>query len=136
MPTTCGLDLAWVEKGEVIPDNTAPKSYLHFLSRTTIELSIRIRGPNWGHEKLELADGFRHLFLEWGFPRNKSKIKRKSTTKINNWKKIQPRILLKRTLKKTRNLVNSETFRWNISTKQNKKNTQIQRTLFPGHYLR
>ena len=22
------LDLAWVEKGEVIPDNTAPKSYL------------------------------------------------------------------------------------------------------------
>ena len=30
------LDLARVEKGEVIPDNTAPKNYLLFLSRTTI----------------------------------------------------------------------------------------------------
>ena len=60
-----------------------------------------------------------------------------NSSKLNNWKKIQPRILLKRTLKKkTRNLMNSETFLlnqkkkrkilkfkelWNISTKQKKR---------------
>ena len=32
------LDLAWVEKGEVIPESAAPKSYFLFLSRTTIEI--------------------------------------------------------------------------------------------------
>ena len=42
-----------------------------------------------------------------------------NSTKLNNRKKIQPRILLKRTLKKTRNLMNSETF-W-----QNKKRKKI-----------
>ena len=30
------LDLASVEKGQEIPDNTAPEGYLPFLSRTTI----------------------------------------------------------------------------------------------------
>ena len=29
-PTTCGLDLARVGKGEGIPDNTTPKSYFLF----------------------------------------------------------------------------------------------------------
>ena len=37
------LDLAWAEKGEVIPDK---KATFFFLSRTTIEPSVRIRGPN------------------------------------------------------------------------------------------
>ena len=49
------------------------------------------------------------------------------STKLNNWKNIQPRILLKRTLKKTRNLMNSETFLQ--KKKKEKTNTQIQRTL-------
>ena len=39
--------LIWVEKGEGIPDNTAPKSYLLFLLRTTIEPSVWIWGLNW-----------------------------------------------------------------------------------------
>ena len=38
--------LVLVEKEEGIPDNTASKSYLLFLSRTSIEPSVRIRGPN------------------------------------------------------------------------------------------
>ena len=61
------------------------------------------------------------------------KVDYSNSTKLRDWKKIQPRIQQKRTLKKTRNLMNSETFRQN---KKEKKNTQIQRTLFPGHSLR
>ena len=78
----CGLDLARIEKGEVILDGAAPKSYFLFLSRTTIEPSVRIQGPNWWHKKLKLADGYRHSVLEWSFPINKSEIKRESTTEI------------------------------------------------------
>ena len=36
--TTRGLDLARVEKGEVIPYSAAPKSNFLFLSRTAIEI--------------------------------------------------------------------------------------------------
>ena len=35
--TRAALDLARVEKGEVIPDSAAPKSDFPFLSRTTIQ---------------------------------------------------------------------------------------------------
>ena len=42
-----------------------------------------------------------------------------NSTKLNNWKKIQPRILQNRTLKKTSNLMNTETFRQNKNEKKN-----------------
>ena len=63
------------------------------------------------------------------------KVDYSNSTQWNNWKKIQQLIRLKRTLKKTRNLINSK----NVSIKQKKKekkNTKIQRTLFPRHSLR
>ena len=78
-----------MEKGERIPDKAAPKSYFPFLSRTTIEPAVRIRGPNWSQEKL--ATRWVSSLASWiagkleqarNFPRNKSKIKRKSTTGI------------------------------------------------------
>ena len=59
------LDLARVEKGEVIPDKAAPKSYFLFLSRTTIEPSERIRGPNCkGTKNLSKQMGLITRFLD------------------------------------------------------------------------
>ena len=58
------------------------KTTFSFCRELLLRLSVRIRGPNWWHEKLELTDGFRHSLLEWSFPRNKTKIKWKSTTEI------------------------------------------------------
>ena len=98
--------------------------------------SVRIREPELKARKLKPANGFRHLLPEWSSLTNKSKNKGTSTSEVlpRNWKKIQLRILRKRTFKKTRNLMNSETFRWTKKKKEKKKkNTQIQRTLFPGH---
>ena len=77
----CGFDLARVEKGEVIPDSAAPKSDFLFLNYNWT-LSTNSGTELQRHEKLEQADWFRHPVLEWSFPRNKSKIKRKSTTEI------------------------------------------------------
>ena len=87
--TRVAIDLVRVEKGEGIPDNTAPKSYLHFLSRTTIRRSVWIRGLNWRYENLSHQKGFVTRFMKSrktvktrSFARNKSKIKWKSTTEI------------------------------------------------------
>ena len=102
------LGLAGVVKGEVIPDSVAPKSNFLYLSRTIIEPSVRIRGLNWRQEKL--ASRKVSSLASWLLKFYQVK---------NNWRKIQLRILLKRTLKKTRNLMNSETFR------QNKKKRRI-----------
>ena len=44
--TRATLDLARVEKREVIPDSAVPKGDFLFLSRTTICRLLRIRGPN------------------------------------------------------------------------------------------
>ena len=100
------LDLAGMKKGEVIPDSAAPISDFLFLSRNL---------GTW-------TEGMKTLLHEWSFPRNKSKNKGKSTTKVLprkfNWKKIWPRILWKSTLKKTRNLMNFETLQENKKMKR------------------
>ena len=81
------LDLARVEKGEVILNNTAPKSYLKFFFLyQELLLVVRIREPNWRQEilasrkVLSLASSI--AGTSWSFPRNESKIKRKSITEI------------------------------------------------------
>ena len=58
------LDLASVEKRELIPDNKSPKGYHQFLSRTTIETLSTNSGTKLKAEKKKPADGFRHLLLE------------------------------------------------------------------------
>ena len=58
------LILAWVEQEEVISDSAAAKSDFLFLSRTTIWLSVRIRGPNCKDRKnLSHQKGFVTRFM-------------------------------------------------------------------------
>ena len=78
-----------MKKGEVIPDNMAPKSYFP-LSRTTIRTLSTNSGTKLRAEKIasrrvsSLASWIADKYLKKArnFPRNKSKIKRKSTTEI------------------------------------------------------
>ena len=58
------LDLARVEKSEGIPDNTAPKSYLLFLSRTNTGALSTNSGTKLKARKLKPAKSFRHSLLE------------------------------------------------------------------------
>ena len=58
------LDLAKVEKGEGIPDNTALKNYFLFLLRTTVETLSNNSGTKLKAWKLKPAERFRHLLLE------------------------------------------------------------------------
>ena len=84
-PRPC-LGLAGVEKGEVIPYSAAPKNYLLFLSRTTIEPSVRIRRPNW---KISQQMGFVTRFLN-GEIKPKSNESTNSGTKLKAWKLKPP----------------------------------------------
>ena len=91
--------------------------------------------PKWRHEDLSQQMGSVTRFMNGASQEIKVKNKRKSTTEILpwkfNWKKIQPRILWKRTFKEDSKFNEL----WNFSIKQKKKNTQIQRTLFSGNSL-
>ena len=76
------LILARVEKAEVIPDNTAPRSYLSLFVKNYSGLSVRTWAPDCQGGKIWLADWFITRFLESrkmfqqarSFPRNKTKI--------------------------------------------------------------
>ena len=101
------LYLARVEKGEVIPDYTAPKRLPPTICRKLL------LGPQYelGDQTVKAGKnsqqkGFVNRFLSSRFQtgeklqRNKTKIKRKSTTEILRSKttkrKVNPKILLKR----------------------------------------
>ena len=113
------LDLAAVEKGEIIPDSAVPKSDFLFLNYYS-DHQFEFRDPKWRHENLSQQIGFINSFMNEAPQEVKVKIDKSRLLKFYqenwtkrklNWKKIQLRILRKRTLKKTRNLINSETFR-------------------------
>ena len=66
------LDLARVEKGEVLPDSTAPKYYFPLF----VKIYYWVPHHELGHQTVKTVKQTR------SFSRNKSKIERKSTTEI------------------------------------------------------
>ena len=127
--------MARVEKGEGIPNKMAPKSYFLCLSRTTIEPSIWIRGPNWLHEKLKLADGFRHPLQIQTSPETKPKLNESRQPKfypVRQLKENSTENSAGKNLKKDSQL--NELWNVSIKKKKEKKNTQIQRILLCFHY--
>ena len=88
-PTTCGLDLARVEKGEVILDSAAPKSYFLFLSRTTIWPSVWIRRPTWRHENLSHQKSFVTRFLNGASEEIKVKLNESRLLKFYHVKQLK-----------------------------------------------
>ena len=101
----CGTWFGRSGKGKSSSRLCGTKKWPPLFCETTIWPSVRIRGRKLQTRKLKPQERFHHLLLEWSSPRNKSKNKCKSTTEVLsrkfNWKKIQPRIMRKRTLKKT-----------------------------------
>ena len=143
--TRAALDLTRVEKGKGIPDNTAPKSNFLFLSRTTTEPSVRIRGPNWRQEKLasrwvsSLASWIAGTYFKQTEASQEIKVKLNKSRllkfyQVKQMKENSIKNSAKKNFKEDSQFIEPS----NISTnqKKEKKNTQIQRTLFPGHSLR
>ena len=120
-----------MEKGEVIPCSAVPKSDILLSSNYCLTLSTNSGIELERHEKLKLADGFRHSLLEWSFPRNKVKLNESRLLKFYQVKRLKENLTENSAEK---NFKEDSQFNelWNISTKQKKtvkKNTQIQRTL-------
>ena len=114
------LDLAWFGKGRSNPRQCGTKKWLPPVVKLLFDHQYKFGVPNWRHENLIQENGFITRFTNGASQEIKVKIneswqlkfyQENSTKRKFNWKKIQPRILRKRTLKKTRNLMNSETFR-------------------------
>ena len=84
------LDQARVEKGEIIPENTAPKSYLLFLSRTTIGVLSTNSGTKLGQEKIasrwisSIASGIAHKYFKLWWQEASQEIKPKSNESMNS----------------------------------------------------
>ena len=99
-------------EGRSNPRQCGTNKWLPPFCQTTIWPSVRIRGP----ELKAPAERFSHsLHQEIKVKINESRLRKfyqeNSTKRKSNWKKIQLRILPKTILKKTRNLMNSKTFR-------------------------
>ena len=100
--------LAKVEKGEVIPDNMVPKSYLPLFVETTIRPSLQTWVPDCQGGKNLASRLVCHLLL--GKPisiltgrklpkklnYNQTKVIYRNSTKLNKGRKFNPRILLKK----------------------------------------
>ena len=86
-------------------------------------------------QRLKLADGFCHLLLEWSFPRNKLELNESQQLKFYQVKQLKENSTENSAEKNFKEDSQFNELR-NISTKQKeKKNTQIQRTLFRRHSL-
>ena len=132
------LDLARVPKREVIPDNTAPKSYLLFLSRTTTETlstnsRTKLRQEKLTRRKVSSLTSWKastYFKQARNFPSDKSKIKWKSTIEILQRKENSTEN------SSEKNFKDDSQFNelWNISTKLKRKkysnsNNFVSRTL-------
>ena len=82
--------------------------------------SVRIQGPNWGHEKLKLADGFRHSLLEWSSQEIKVKLNESWLLKFYQVKQLKENSTENSA---ENNFKEDSQFNelWNISTKQKNK---------------
>ena len=107
------LGLARVEKGEVTHTVQHQKA-TSFLLRTTVEPSVQIRGPNWRHENLSHQKGFITRLLNGASQEMKVKLNASQLLKFYQVKQQKENSIknsAEKTLKKTCNLMKSETFR-------------------------
>ena len=108
-----------------------------FCQELLLKPLVQIRGPELKTRKLKPADGFRHSLYQWSSPKIKVEINenRSSTKKIQ----LKENSTAEKNLKedsKFDELGNFSKKRKKEKKKIEKKNTQIQRTLVPGHSLR
>ena len=81
-PTTCGLDLAGVEKGEVIPESAAPKIDLLLLLNYYLTLSTN-SGTELGTKNLSQQMGFVTRFLNRQNILNRQQASQEIKVKLN-----------------------------------------------------
>ena len=120
------IDLARVEKGKGIPDNTAPKSYLLFLSRTTIENLSTNLGTEQKAGKNSQQMGFVTHFLNG--------TSQEITVKLNEGR-LQKFYQVKQLKENSTENSPEKNFKedsqlhelWNISTKKKKKKKKKKR---------
>ena len=131
------LDLAWVEKGEVIPNNKAPKSYRPlFVENYYSDPQYEFGDLTEGTKNLSQQRGFVTRFLNRASQKIKVKLNESRLLKFYQAKSLTENSTKNSAEKNFKEDLQFNEFR-NISTNKNeKKNTQIQRTLFPGNSLR
>ena len=137
------FDLARVENGEEIPDNTAPKKLpATFVKNYYSDPQYEFGDKTEGTKNLSQQMGFVTRFLNGDFQEIIVKLNESRLLKFYQVKQLKENSTENSAEK---NFKEDSQFneQWNFSTKQNqqtkkkeKKNTQIQRTSFPGHSLR